>query len=125
MLSQKLFRALCAAMPGLSDLTRLGKIWFHADEVHGPKERVFDKIVVDMPSTGFVGRFLSIASVVYDAVKVGPVAKEAKLIRDYFQEPLHARVHLVALAEELVVTETIDLYDQLEAKGINLGCFIY
>jgi hypothetical protein len=122
LLSQRLFRALCAAMPGLSDLTRLGKIWFHADEVNGPKKQVFDKIVVDMPSTGFVSRFLSIAAVVYDAVKLGPVAKEARLIRDYFLHPKHARVHMVALPEELVVNETIDLYKQLKkSRGIEHG----
>lgn len=121
LLSKTLFRALCAAMPGLSDLTRLGKIWYHADEHHGLKEQIFDKIVVDMPSTGFVARFLSIASVVYDAVKVGPIAKEAKLLADYLAHPEHACVHLVSIPEDLVVNESIELYTSLSAQQINWG----
>lgn len=122
LLSQSLFRTLCSAMPGLSDLTRLGKIWYHADESHGQKREIYEKIVVDMPSTGFVGRFLSIASVVAEAVKIGPLAKEARLIHEYFSKPNHARLHLITLPQELVVNETIELYREIKkTKGVNLG----
>lgn len=108
LLSKSLFRALGRAMPGLSDLTRLGKIWYHTDQ--------FEKIVVDMPSSGFVSRFLTIASVVKDAVKVGPLAKEATLIEEYLKDPAHARLHLVALPKELVVNETLELYQEIKRK---------
>jgi anion-transporting ArsA/GET3 family ATPase len=118
--SKGLFQSLYTIMPGLSDLTRLGKIWYHADQTHGLEEQIFEKIVVDMPSNGFVGRFLSIASLVYDAVKIGPIAKEAKLIKEYFQNKNNAAVHLVTL-EEVVVSESIDFYNQLSASGINWG----
>lgn len=114
MLSKSLFRALGSAMPGLSDLTRLGKIWYHTKD--------FEKIVVDMPSSGFVSRFLSIASIVEKAVKIGPLAKEAKLIDDYLKDPAHARVHLVAIPEEMVINETLELYQELKKKPtVNLG----
>lgn len=121
LMSKSLFRALCAAMPGLSDLTRLGKIWYHADPEHGLKDQIFHHIVVDMPSSGFVGRFLSIPSVVTDAVKVGPIAKEARLMRDYFADARHARLHIVALPEDLIVQETIELYQQVARSSIGLG----
>lgn len=106
LLSQSLFRALGSAMPGLSDLTRMGKIWYHRDD--------YQRIVVDMPSSGFVSRFLNIASVVNDAVKIGPLAKEAKLIHEYMIK--NAKVHLVALPKELVVNETIELHDELKRE---------
>jgi anion-transporting ArsA/GET3 family ATPase len=114
LLSKSIFRALSSAMPGLSDLTRLGKIWYHHKD--------YQKIVVDMPSSGFVSRFLSIAKVVSDAVKIGPLAKEAQEIADYLKDPNNARLHLVALPKELVVNETLELYKELKLKGdINLG----
>jgi hypothetical protein len=120
--SQKLFRTLCSAMPGLSDLTRLGKIWFHADKQHVDHQEIFDKIVVDLPSSGFTKRFLSIAKVVHQAVKVGPLAKEAKLIHEYFFDKNNARLHLVCLPQELVINETIDLVKQMQYSScINLG----
>lgn len=101
-------------MPGLSDLTRLGKIWYHTKD--------FERIVVDMPSSGFVSRFLSIASIVEKAVKIGPLAKEAKLIDDYLKDPAHARVHLVAIPEEMVINETLELFQELKKRPtVSLG----
>ncbi len=120
--SQTLFRALSSAMPGLADLTRLGKIWFHADEEQEPKGELYEKIVVDMPSSGFVGRFLTIARVVSEAVKIGPLAKEAKLIHQYFANADHARLHVVTLLQEIVVNETIELVHEIErAQGLHIG----
>jgi anion-transporting ArsA/GET3 family ATPase len=118
--SQKLFKALSSAMPGLADLTRLGKIWYHADEQHGKKDEIYEKIVVDMPSSGFILRFLTIAHVVQMAVKIGPLAHEARLIHQYFSS--HALLHLVTLAEELVINETIELYRQVrQSPNVHLG----
>ncbi len=120
--SKRLFRSLSSAMPGLFDLTRLGKIWFHADAVNKDKALIFDKIVVDLPSSGFVHRFLSIARVVKEVVKVGPLAKEAEKMDDYFRKNQNAILHLVALPEELVINESVELYQELKkAKDINVG----
>lgn len=124
-MSQTLFRALGSAMPGLADLTRLGKIWFHADAEHEPKGEIYQKIVVDMPSSGFVSRFLTIARVVSDAVRIGPLAKEAKLISEYFGNANNARLHIVAMLQELVVNETIELlHDIKEAKSTHVGLLL-
>lgn len=122
LLSKKLFRALCAVMPGLSDLTRLGKIWFHADDSLYQGQEIFDKIVVDLPSSGFVKRFLSIADVVSRAVKIGPLAKEAELIHRFFIDAKNALLHVVAVPEELIVSETAELVSSMRnAEEVNLG----
>lgn len=113
LLSKSLFRALGSAMPGLSDLTRLGKIWYHCEQ--------FEKIVVDMPSSGFVSRFLSIASVVKEAVKIGPMAKEAQVMDEFLKDENLARLHLVALPEEMVVNETLELYQEVK-KRASVAC---
>lgn len=115
--SKRFFRALAAAMPALFDLTRLGKIWFHADPSNKEKAQIFDKIVVDLPSSGFIMRFLLIARVVKEVVKVGPLAKEADKIDTYFHKEGNAILHLVALPEELVINETIELYQKLRASN--------
>lgn len=124
LLSKKLFRALCAAMPGLSDLTRLGKIWFHADDSLYEGQEIFDKIVVDLPSSGFVKRFLSVADVVSKAVKIGPLAKEAEYIHRFFIDAKNARLHVVAAPEALIVSETKELVRSMQKAGaVNLGLF--
>ncbi|HXW53039.1 MAG TPA: hypothetical protein VEL47_02915 [Myxococcota bacterium] len=110
-------------MPGLSDLTRLGKIWFHADVNATKSPEVFEKIVVDMPSSGYVARFLSIASVVEDVVKIGPLAEEARLINQYFSNPRHARLHLATVLEDLIITESMEFYHQIaNARSVEFGC---
>lgn len=122
LLSKSLFRTLCSAMPGLSDLTRLGKIWFHADPVHGNREGVFDKIVVDLPSSGFILGFLSIARVVKEVVRIGPLARDAQLIQDYFSNSKNALIHLVSLPQDVVINETFEIYQQLKkANEVAMG----
>lgn len=122
LLSKKLFRALCQALPGLSDLTRLGKIWYHADPTVSDEREVFQKIIVDMPSSGFVRRFLSVARVVSQAVKVGPLAKEAALIDQYFSNAKNAFLHIVAVPEELIVKESIEFINDMNESGtVHVG----
>lgn len=117
-----LFRAFCSAAPALSDLARLGKIWFHADPINQEKAIQFDKIIVDMPSSGFVPRFLSMGATVQKAVKVGPLAHEAGLINEYFSKPENALVHIVTLMEEMVVNETLELLAaQKKESSVKLG----
>lgn len=113
-----LFHALSGAAPGLSDFARMGKIWFHADPINRDKGAVqFDKIVVDMPSAGFVPRFLSIGATVKDAVKIGPLAHEALLINEYMGDSNNALVHVATLLEEIVVSETLELLDALKNES--------
>lgn len=123
LLSKNLFKSLCSAMPGLADLTRLGKIWYHADINAFKSERpIFDKIVVDFPSSGFVRRFLSVAKIAAEAVRFGPLAKEASHMYEYFKNPAHARLHLVTLPEDLSVSESYELYkEMLASEDISLG----
>lgn len=124
LLSHNFVRMLCSIMPGLSDLTRLGKLWFLADQEKGSKTEHYDKIVVDMPSSGFVSRFLSIARVVKEVVKIGPLAKDAQLIDDFIKNPQKSVLHLVSLPEETVLSETFELYQELlEKKEVALGLF--
>ena len=120
-LKHNAIRALSAAMPGLADLTRLGKIWFHADRNAYKGQEIFERIVVDMPSSGFVERFLSIASVVQNAVKVGPVAQEAQQIDAYFSDARHACLHMVTILQDLVVSETIEFFKQMRTSKIAIG----
>lgn len=121
LLSHRLFQAMILAFPGLLDLVSLGKIWFHADPINTNRSEIFDKIVVDCKSSGFLGRFLGIADLVYRAVKIGPIAHEANLIRNYFKQKENVRLHLVSICEELVVNETILLYKEIKKQNDIFG----
>lgn len=122
LISHDFFRSLCVAMPGLSDLTRLGKIWYHADEKNYQNTNIFQKIVIDMPSSGYTEKFLTIASEVERVVKVGPLARKARLINEYLFIKKNAVLHLVTLPKELVVNETLELLEKIKTKKfVDLG----
>lgn len=122
LLGNNLFRAFSSAAPALSDLARLGKIWFHADPINEERAIQFEKIIVDMPSSGFAPRFLSMGATVQKAVKVGPLAHEAGLINEYFKKPANALVHMVTLMEEIVVNETLELIAALKKESsVKMG----
>jgi HipA-like protein len=63
-------------------------------------ERRGDTIVVDAPAAGHMLQFLGAPQGLGDAVRVGPVRRQADWLHDMLTDPRRARVHLVTLAEE-------------------------
>ncbi|MEA2497700.1 MAG: hypothetical protein QOH26_105 [Actinomycetota bacterium] len=112
-----------ATAPGLKDILVLGKIWYL--EQGRDNDRVqhnFDTIIVDAPAAGHMLTFLSAPMGLSDAVQVGPVRRQAEWIVQMLTDPKRTRVHLVTLAEEMPVSETIETAEALEKKiGIEAG----
>jgi anion-transporting ArsA/GET3 family ATPase len=106
--------------PGLKDILILGKIWY-LEQGRGTSHD-FDTIIVDAPAAGHMLTFLSAPAGLGDAVRVGPVQRQAQWLNDMLRDPKRARIHLVTLAEEMPVEETLEtskaLTDRLE---INQG----
>ena len=111
---------ITATAPGLKDILVLGKIWYLEQGRTGPR---FDTIIVDAPAAGHMLTFLSAPMGLSDAVRVGPVQRQAEWLVQMLQDEHRTRVHLVTLAEEMPISETIETSQALaERVKINAGC---
>ncbi len=112
---------ITTAAPGLKDILVLGKIWYLEQNRGGPRDE-FNTIIVDAPAAGHMLTFLSAPMGLSDALRVGPVRKQSDWLIEMLQDPMRTRVHLVTLAEEMPVTETLETSHALESEvGIDSG----
>ena len=95
------------AAPGLNDILVLGKIWFLENDRSGPAHN-FDTIIVDAPAAGHMLTFLSAPMGLSDAVRSGPIRRQADWLIQMLQDVERTRVHLVTLPEEMPVQETLE-----------------
>ncbi len=105
---------ITTAAPGLKDILTLGKIWY-LEQGRGTNHD-FDTIIVDAPAAGHMLTFLSAPMGLSDALRVGPVRRQAEWLADMLRDPKRTRVHLVTLAEEMPVSETIETAAALRDK---------
>jgi anion-transporting ArsA/GET3 family ATPase len=105
---------ITTAAPGLKDILILGKVWYlEQDRTTNEK---FDTIIVDAPAAGHMLTFLSAPSGLSDALRVGPVRRQADWLVQMLRDPKRARVHLVTLPEEMPVSETLETTAALQEK---------
>lgn len=120
---------ITATAPGLKDILVLGKIWYlEQGRTRGGTQ--FDTIIVDAPAAGHMLQFLSAPSGLSDAVRMGPVQRQATWLQQMLVDPKRTRVHLVALPEEMPVVETIETAEQLRdnleiSQGIAFANAVY
>lgn len=114
---------ITTAGPGLKDILVLGKIWYlEQGSKSGGTAHDFDTIIVDAPAAGHMLTFLSAPMGLADAVRIGPIKRQTDWMISMLQDPTRTRVHLVTLAEEMPVTETLETAAALESKlGIASG----
>lgn len=114
---------IATAAPGLKDILVLGKIWFlEQGQSSGRGKHNFDTIVVDAPAAGHMLTFLSAPMGLSDAIRVGPVKRQSEWLIEMLKNPDRTRVHLVTLAEEMPVSETLETAEALRTRiGINAG----
>jgi anion-transporting ArsA/GET3 family ATPase len=113
-------RAFLRAIPGLYDYSMLGKAWFHTTETVGSRPR-FDLVVLDAPATGHALTLLAIPKVICDTVPEGPLTGPARDCQSLLTDSARTLAVLVTLAEDLPVSETIQLSTGLRGLGIHLG----
>ena len=114
---------ITTAAPGLKDILVLGKIWYLEQGRAGTRnEPRFDTIIVDAPAAGHMLTFLQAPMGLSDAVRVGPIKRQSEWLVDMLTDPTRTRVHLVTLAEEMPVSETLETAEALEGKlAITMG----
>ena len=107
---------ITGAAPGLKDILVLGKIWYLEQNRGAGPNHDFDTIVVDAPAAGHMLTFFSAPVGLSDAVRVGPVHRQAEWLVQMLRDPLRTRVHLVTLPEEMPVSETLETSDVISKK---------
>jgi anion-transporting ArsA/GET3 family ATPase len=118
--SSKIYQYFVAAAPGLKELMTIGKIWYEATRQEGGRA-AWDAIVVDAPATGHSLQYLRMPQAARETFGVGLVQREATKITELLRDARTTAVHLVTLAEEMPVSETLESRGQLQALGLPLG----
>ena len=110
--SSRIYQYFVAAAPGLKELMTVGKIWYEATRSEGGRPS-WDAIVVDAPATGHSLQYLRMPQAARDTFGAGLVQREAAKIVGLLQDAATTAVHLVTLAEEMPVAETLETSEQL------------
>ena len=119
--SSRIYQYFVAAAPGLKELMTVGKIWYEATRSDGGRPS-WDAIVVDAPATGHSLQYLRMPQAARDTFGAGLVQREAAKIVGLLQDAATTAVHLVTLAEEMPVAETLETSEQLrEVLHMPLG----
>jgi len=105
----RLVSAFLRGTPGLEAWAMLGKAQFHAFETLPGGRPRYDTVIVDAPATGHGLDMLRVPKVILDVAPPGLLRREAERAWTLFTDPARAGVLIVTLAEELPVSETIDL----------------
>lgn len=114
-IASPLYRSFAAGAPGLGPLALLGNaLELVGGEVDGAPE--LDCVVVDAPAAGHAVGALTAPRLVREAVGSGPVAELAGRVEEWVADPALSAVVVVSLAEEMPVTESLELAAALRAE---------
>lgn len=120
--SSRLYRVFVAGAPGLKELMTVGKVWYEADRKLGGGEPVWQRIFVDAGASGHSLQYLQMPAAAAATFKSGLVHREAVRVQTMLVDPRRTCVHVVAIPEELPVTEACQIVEKLRgAVGLPLG----
>jgi anion-transporting ArsA/GET3 family ATPase len=110
---------LSTAAPGIRDILVLGKV------KQLEQTDAADLFLVDGPAAGHAVTMLQSAGGIGDAVRGGPLHKQAAEVRDLLTDPQRCSVLLVTTPEETPVNELIETAFALEDRtGVSLGAVV-
>ena len=105
------FDFVATAAPGVKEILSVGKL---AWEV---REDNYDLVVVDASASGHVVGQLAAPAAIHDLVKVGPVRDQTRWMLDILHDPDQTGAVVVALPEEMPITETMELAERLDVEA--------
>jgi anion-transporting ArsA/GET3 family ATPase len=112
----KMMKTFFRAVPGLYEWAMLGKAWFHTTETRPDGSWAYDVVLLDAPATGHGLDMLRVPKVILDIVPPGILRRDAERAWELFRDPTKSGVIAVTLAEELPVTETIELCTAIDKE---------
>lgn len=116
-------KSLINVAPGLQELAILGKASSGARK-HGPP-MPFSEVVIDAFASGHFMSLFRAPKAMSEVISFGPMGEQSRGIDRWLRNPEFCQVHIVALPEELPVTETIELYQKLQNEfGIQSTVYL-
>jgi anion-transporting ArsA/GET3 family ATPase len=118
----RIFAALTGATPGMRELLTIGKVWELAQQERRTRgAQPYDLVVLDAPATGHGLAMLYAPRTFASVARVGPVARQGRAIAGFLCDPRRTAVLAVSTAEEMAVSETLELRARLrEELGLDL-----
>ena len=119
----RIFQYLATAAPGLAEMVTIGKVWELAQlERKTPSAAPYDLVIVDAPATGHGIALLRAPRTFAEIARVGPINRQAQTVDGFLRDPAATAIVAVALAEEMPVSETLDLEQRLRDElGLDLA----
>lgn len=108
----RIMKTFIKAAPALKELAVLGKITSGIREWGPPLP--FDVVVVDAFASGHFMALLRAPVGMGELIEAGPMGEQSRMIQKVLSSPRLSEYKIVTLAEELPVTETIELHRGLE-----------
>ncbi len=99
------------AVPGIRDVITIGKVIHEA-------EGSWDLVIADAPATGQIMSYLRAPATIAQLVPTGRVRDQASWMEGILADAGRAALVMVAIAEELPVTETKEALAALEAEPL-------
>ena len=119
------FAGFVEAAPGAKELVTIGKVLALAGRAPVGAERPYDLVVADGPSTGHALAMLAAPGSIGAMAPAGPVASQARALRDQLADPRVSGYVGVSLPEEMSVRELLDLERGLrDALGRSLDLVV-
>lgn len=119
----RVFTALTDATPGMRELITIGKVWELTQRDGRDRDaQPYDLVVLDAPATGHGLAMLQAPRTFASVARVGPVAKQGRAIASFLGDPLRTAVLAVSTAEEMPVSETLQLRARMRQElGLDLA----
>ncbi len=121
----KVLERLFAAMPAVGEIATLNKLRQLEAETLSSGERRWGPIFVDLDATGHALMFLELHSVIDGIMGAGPMKRLVEETALMLADPELTRLCLTATPAELPVTETIELYEKLQGRGLVTFGFLF
>jgi anion-transporting ArsA/GET3 family ATPase len=106
----RIFEYVASAAPAVREILAIGKI---GEEVRRGR---WDRVIVDAPATGHAVELLSAPHDLARLVSAGPLARDTAWLTELLADPDVTDLVVVTTAEELPVTETLELVERLRSE---------
>jgi anion-transporting ArsA/GET3 family ATPase len=108
---RRVFDFVATAAPGIKEVLIAGKVGFEERARNGRPR--WDLIVVDAAASGQVLSHLRGPRTIQEIVQVGMIRNQTAWVQEIIEDPERTGLVIVALPEEMPVTETSELIEQL------------
>ncbi len=110
--TRPMVRSFIQMLPGIAELTLLGRLFYFSELEKDPP---FDLVILDGFASGHFYSLMKTPDAVMHSGMMGPIIDETQRVRAFVSDPKKSAVILVAVAEDLVVSEALDFSAKLQA----------